>query len=135
MNESIESIESIELNEMTKVGYLDPKIQKLSFFVNTNDNDNGNIPHFHVWKLLKGRKHKWEVCIKFESAEYFNHNNYDKKLPSKIPELLNNMLQTIDPSDRFQRTFWEIAIDEWNRNNDRRPLPLDLKQPDYSKLK
>ena len=44
------------------------------------------------------------------------------------------MLQTIDPSDRFQRTFWEIAIDEWNRNNDRRPLPLDLKQPDYSNL-
>ena len=49
-----ESIESIELNEMAKVGYLDPKNPTIIVFVNTNDN--GNIPHFHVWKLLKGRK-------------------------------------------------------------------------------
>jgi hypothetical protein len=40
----------------------------------------------------------------------------------------------MDKKDRNHRTYWQKAIDAWNDNNSDVELPLDLEQPDYTKL-
>lgn len=118
-----------EINEMARICELPGKIE---IFVNTDDG--GNVPHFHVWKKLSGRAHKWETCIKFEGSEYFLHGKYKDKVNSKIAEEIDIALRSPDPDEDNTRTYWQTAVREWNRNNSNRKLPLDLQQPDYTKL-
>lgn len=119
---------------MARIGYIPPNTTKtIEVYVNTDDP--GKIPHFHVRKYGKNRKFDWEVCIRFESAEYFSHGAYKGKLPNqKIAKELDKMLRTVDKSSRGGFTYWELAIDEWNRNNSDILLPEDLEQPNYNLL-
>ncbi len=122
--------EVFEIYEMAKICTLDDS--SIEIFVNSDDG--GKIPHFHVWKKLGGRRHEWEVCIKFESAEYFTHGKYKGTVPTKIAKEIDKTLRQKDTKDKYGRTNWDIAIEEWNRNNSDVTLPDDLVQPDYTKL-
>lgn len=119
---------------MARIGFIPPGSSKtVEVYVNTDDP--GKTPHFHVRKYGKGHKFEWEVCIKFTSAEYFSHGAYKGKLPNKrLAKELDSMLRTVDKKSRFGLTYWELAIDEWNRNNSDIQLPEDLEQPNYNLL-
>lgn len=126
--------ELTNLTEMARVGFVPVGTTK-SVEVYVHTNDAGNIPHFHVRKYGDNNQFEWETCIKYDSAEYFLHGKYKDKLPSKkIAKDLDKMLRTVDKSDRHKRTYWEIAIDEWNRNNSTVELDLNIVQPDYTTL-
>lgn len=128
--------ESLDMfNEMARIGWV-PYNEPNSIEVYVHTNDAGNIPHFHVRKYSKHGKFEWETYIKYEVAEYFKHGKYKDNLPDKkTAKELDKMLRQIDPKSRHRLTFWEVAIDEWNRNNSDKELPLDLEQPNYCTLK
>lgn len=115
---------------MARIGYL-PRHGNIEVYVWTNDP--GTIPHMHV-RERGDSKYVWECCIKFESAEYFDHGKYKGRLPSKVGKELDKMLRSIDPDSLHDATYWQTAVAEWNRNNSSTKLPKDLKQPDYSTL-
>lgn len=114
---------------MARIGYL-PKHGSVEVYVWTNDP--GSVPHMHV-RAIGGKKYEWECCIRYDSAEYFDHGKYHDRLPSRIGKELDKMLRSTDP-DSFGNTYWQTALTEWNRNNSDVKLPLDLEQPDYSAL-
>ena len=124
----------VELVEMARIGWV-PVGDKNGIEVYVHTNDSGNTPHFHVRKYGKNNSFEWETCIKYESCEYFLHGRYTDKLPNrKIAKELDKMLRTVNSKSRHRQTFWEDAIDEWNRNNSDCEIPLDLEQPDYTNL-
>ena len=121
--------------EMARIGWI-PVGNKKGIEVYVHTNDGGNTPHFHVRKYGSNGNFDWECCIMYEKPEYFKHGRYTDELPDrKIAKELDKMLRTVDKKSRNKLTFWEIAIDEWNRNNSNAELDLDLKQPDYTKIK
>lgn len=119
---------------MARIGWVPPtEDKKVEVYVNTNDG--GNTPHFHVRKYSGKHQFEWDVCIKYETAEYFKHGKYKDELPNKkIAKELDQMLRQVDKTSRGGYTFWEIAIDEWNRNNSDRCIDINSVQPDYTKL-
>ena len=126
--------EYTDLTEMARVGFVPVgTTDTVEVYVHTNDG--GNTPHFHVRKYGRNGDFEWKTCVKYESAEYFFHGKYKDKLPNKrIAKDLDKMLRTVDKADRHKRTYWEIAIDEWNRNNSSMILDLNIIQPDYTTL-
>ena len=125
--------EKQELLEMARIGFIPIGDNKgIEVYVNTDDS--GNTPHFHVRKRSSHNDFEWDICIKFDSAEYFEHGRHTGTLPSKIAKELDKMLRTVDKKDKNGNTYWEIAISEWNRNNSDVELPDDLEQPDYTML-
>ena len=120
--------------EMARIGFI-PIGTTNTTEVYVHTNDAGKIPHFHIRKYGTNNQFEWETCVKFESPNYFIHGHYDDRIPSrKIVKELDKMLRTIDKKDRNYRTYWQKAIDAWNDNNSDVELPLDLEQPDYTKL-
>ena len=119
---------------MARIGWV-PEGSMRSVEVYVHTDDPGKVPHFHVRKYSGSNNFEWETCIRFDSSEYFLHGSYSDKLPSrKVAKQLDAMLRSKDKSNRYGATYWETAVDEWNRNNSDVMLPLDLEQPDYSKL-
>ena len=116
---------------MARVGWVLPhETNGIEIYIHTNDG--GNVPHFHVRKYGKHNKFEWEVCVAFQDAKYFKHGKYKDEFPNtKIAKDLDKTLRMVDPDSRHGSTYWEIAIEEWNRNNSDRKIPLDLVQPDY----
>ena len=111
------------LLEMARVGYMNPQLE---VYVGTNDG--GEIPHFHI----RGRNEKTfkEVCVKYETAEYFNHGPHKGKLNSKqVKELYRFMLSPSE--DEPEKTNWKVAVIEWNRNNSRHKLNPNIDCPNY----
>lgn len=45
------------------------------------------------------------------------------------------MLRQVDITSRSKSTYWEICVDEWNRNNSDVKLDPNIEQPDYTKLR
>lgn len=120
--------------EMARIGFI-PVGTTNTIEVYVHTNDAGKIPHFHIRKYGANNQFEWETCVKFESPNYFIHGHYDDRIPGrKIVKELDIMLRTIDKKDRNHRTYWQKAIDAWNDNNSDVELPLDLEQPDYTKL-
>lgn len=115
---------------IARVGFL-PKHGNVEVYVWTNDP--GLVPHMHV-RAIGDSKYQWECCIRFDSAEYFDHGKYSDRLPSRVGRELDRMLRSIDPHSPHRDTYWQTAITEWNRNNSEYNLPYDLEQPDYSVL-
>ena len=119
---------------MARVGWVpcnEPKC--IEVYIHTNDS--GKTPHFHVRKYSSHNQFEWEVCIAFTEAKYFKHGKYTDELPDKgIAKDLDKMLRTVDKKSKYGMTYWDIALEEWNRNNSDVELPLDLEQPDYTKL-
>ena len=127
------SEEKHELLEMARIGFIPIGDNKgIEVYVNTDDS--GNTPHFHVRKRSSHNDFEWDICIRFDSAEYFEHGRHKGTLSSKIAKELDKMLRTVDKKDKNGSTYWEIAISEWNRNNSDVELPDDLEQPDYTML-
>ena len=126
--------ENINLAEMARIGFV-PVGTTNTIEVYVHTNDGGNVPHFHVRKYSKKGDFEWECCVRYDKAEYFKHGRYKDEFPNKkIAKELDKMLRTIDKTDRHKATYWEVAIDEWNRNNSSVTIPLDLPQPDYTTL-
>ena len=120
--------------EMARIGFIPiGTINTTEVYVHTNDA--GKIPHFHVRKYGSNNQFEWETCVRYDSANYFVHGHYNDRIPDrKIIKELDKMLRTVDKKDRNHRTYWQKAIDAWNDNNSDVELPLDLEQPDYTKL-
>lgn len=122
-----------EIYGMARIGWVPYGSEKtVEVYVNTDDA--GQIPHFHVRKY--GRRHRfdWEVCVVYESCNYFTHGRYRGTIPDRnIIKQLDTMLRQQNPI-RPGRTFWQTAIEDWNANNSERMLPYNLVQPDYTKL-
>lgn len=106
--------------------------------------DDVPIPHFHVRKYDRpdpspedfSKDHiLWEAALCFDSAEYLMHGVYEDLIPSRHETLaLDTMLRKVIRIRGHEKSYWQIAVDEWNRNNKKQFLP-DLKQPDYTELK
>lgn len=124
----------VTLIEMARIGWVPVGNNKgIEVYVHTNDA--GKVPHFHVRKYGSNNSFEWETCIRYDDANYFLHGHYSDKLPSKkIAKELDKMLRTVNPKSRHNQTFWEDAIDEWNRNNSDIELDPDIEQPDYTTL-
>ena len=121
------------INEMARIGWIPSNQTKgIEVYVHTDDND--NVPHFHVRKYGSHNDFEWEVCVRYDSAQYFSHGRYGGIMPTKITKMLDKMLREKDPKSRHDETYWEEAIDEWNRNNSDIEIDKKLEQPDYSKL-
>lgn len=120
--------------EMARVGFIPPGSQKtIEVYVHTDDS--GKTPHFHVRKYGKNNSFEWEACILYERAGYFAHGHYNDTLPDKkTTKALDKMLRQIDPKSRDNHTYWQLCVEEWNRNNSDVELDLDLTQPDYTQL-
>ena len=121
------------LYEEPRIGFV-PVNSNKTIEVYIHPNDGGNVPHFHVRKYsASGKGFEWETCIRFDSADYFLHGKYKDKLPNrKVAKELDKMLRTINTTDIRKRTYWLLAIDDWNANNSSVTVDRTTEQPDYS---
>lgn len=99
-----DSHSSENVYEMARVGYFPYGTEKIEIYVRSDDP--GKIPHFHVRK-----RGSWETCIKFESAEYFLHGSYKKKLPKRsLVKDMDKMLRKEKVILGIRTTYWKFAI-------------------------
>ena len=123
MNEN--HLQSKMLLEMAKVG---PLNDELVIYIWTNDG--GNIPHFHIVdKATMGNE--FHTCVKIMSAEYFHHTGKEDVLNSKQKKALMNFFTM---SDKWGDNYWDIVLQEWNRNSSKIEVDRNLPTPDYTKL-
>lgn len=103
------------LYEMARVGFMNAKgYQKTGpgeFSVSVRTNDPGFIPHVHI--LSKNRE--TEICVKLESAEYFNHEDHMVEMNNKYAEAFYKFM--LYSPDKVFKNNYEYACYEWNRNN------------------
>lgn len=119
---------------MARIGWV-PANEPKGIEVYVHTDDSGKTPHFHVRKYGKNNQFEWETCVQYLSADYFLHGRYTDTLPDKkIAKALDKMLRQKDPKSRYGGTYWDSAVDEWNRNNSDVEIPTDLEQPDYTTL-
>ena len=123
MNEN--HLQSKMLLEMAKVR---PLNDELVIYIWTNDG--GNIPHFHIVdKATMGNE--FHTCIKIMSAEYFHHTGKEDVLNSKQKKTL---MKFFTMSDKWGDNYWDIVLQEWNRNSSKIEVDRNLSTPDYTKL-
>ena len=123
MNEN--HLQSKMLLEMAKVG---PLNDELVIYIWTNDG--GNIPHFHIVdKATMGNE--FHTCIKIMSAEYFHHTGKEDVLNSKQKKTL---MKFFTMSDKWGDNYWDIVLQEWNRNSSKIEVDRNFPTPDYTKL-
>lgn len=114
-----------QLLEMAKVG---PLNDELVIYIWTNDD--GSIPHFHIVdKSTMGNE--FHTCVKIEKAEYFHHTGKEDVLNSKQKKRL---MEFFSKSDKWGDNYWDIVLQEWNRNSSKVEVDRNLKTPDYTKL-
>ena len=123
MNEN--HLQSKMLLEMAKVG---PLNDELVIYIWTNDG--GNIPHFHIVdKATMGNE--FHTCVKIMSAEYFHHTGKEDVLNSKQKKAL---MKFFTMSDKWGDNYWDIVLQEWNRNSSKIEVDRNFPTPDYTKL-
>lgn len=121
------------VEEMSKIGYLNKELdpeQEGPISVWIYSREGAYIPHLHIKR--KGVKN--DVCVKFTESEYFIHGNKTGTLSGNECKWLDSILREIAYEDT---TYWKHAIAVWNLTNAGKRenrLPMDLKQPDYTKL-
>jgi protocatechuate 3,4-dioxygenase beta subunit len=103
-----------------------------SVFYGIKSRNEHNPPHFHFFK--KQGKKDVSGRIYFEKAEYYDSKTQTAKLTNDEKEALYKTLQLKVDGDRFGRTYWERAIDDWNALPGVTKLSIDLPIPDYRKL-
>lgn len=124
---------NVDLTEMARVGWI-PSNQPKGIEVYVHTDDSGNVPHFHVRKYGDHNKFEWEVCVRYDSANYFEHGPYKGKLPTKIAKELDKMLREKNPKSIAGLTYWQSAVEDWNNNNSDVELDPNIEQPDYTTL-
>ena len=123
MNEN--HLQSKMLLEMAKVGQLNDEL-----VIYIWSNDGGNIPHFHIVdKATMGNE--FHTCVKIMCAEYFHHTGKEDVLNSKQKKTL---MKFFTMSDKWGDNYWDIVLQEWNRNSSKIEVDRNLPTPDYTKL-
>ena len=58
-----------------------------------------------------------------------------KKIPLTVIEK-KELIKFLNSSseDESQKTNWQVVLVEWNRNNSKRKIPIDLQMPNYKEL-
>lgn len=112
------------LLEMAQIG----TFGKYTIIVWTNDP--GNIPHFHVIDSAT-RGNSFNTCIKIESAEYFHHEGKEDTLNTKERK---ELLKFLNSKDKWGEQNWVVLLKEWERNNSKTSIDINLPIPDYTKL-
>ena len=115
------------LMEMARVGFFD----EYEIYIHTDDP--GNIPHFHIWDA-ETKGNKYHTCIRIDKPEYFHHTGKEDILNSKDKKDLVKFLKSKPKNKRYDN-YWQILVDEWNRNNSIIEIDPDQEMPDYTKLK
>ena len=128
----IEKVDSCKLGmpkplmEMARVGFFD----EYEIYIHTDDP--GNVPHFHIWDAsTKGNN--YHTCIRIDKPEYFHHTGKEDILNSKDKKDLVRFLKSKPKNERYDN-YWQILVDEWNRNNSIIKIDPDQEMPDYTKL-
>ena len=123
MNEN--HLQSKMLLEMAKVGPLNDELVMLIW-----TNDGGNIPHFHIVdKATMGNE--FHTCVKIMSAEYLHYTGKEDVLNSKQKKTL---MKFFTMSDKWGDNYWDIVLQEWNRNSSKIEVDRNFPTPDYTKL-
>lgn len=96
--------------------------------------DDGNIPHFHVYDINK----KLDTCIEISRNKYFLHGKHQGIITSsKIRKMLYDFLRSRPKS--FQRRSydnnWQWIKEIWNSSDHRMKVPDDITEPpDYTNI-
>ena len=101
-----------------------------TYTVELRSNDNGNIPHFHIFDADK----RFQTCVRIDKAEYFHHGAYIGVLNRKSRDALNELLQRKIDFDGITMTNWDRIVRAWNSNSDRKSIKTDVTCPDYTLL-
>lgn len=113
------------LLEMARVGDMD---NKLAIYIRSNDP--GNIPHFHIVDQTT-LGDKFHTCVKIETAEYFHHTGKEDTLNAKQKK---SLMEFFSKNDKWGDNYWDIVLQEWNRNNSKIEIDRNLKTPNYLEL-
>ena len=106
------------------------KICRPTYTVEMRSNDNGNIPHFHVFDTDK----KFQTCVCIEKAGYFHHGVYVGVLDRRSRNALNELLRRQVNVDGKLMTNWDRIVKVWNSNSERRAIEKSVECPDYTQL-
>ena len=112
------------INEMAQIG----TFSKYTIIVWTNDP--GNIPHFHIVDSST-RGEKFHTCLKIETPEYFHHSGKEDVLNNKERK---ELLKFLNSKDKWGEQNWVVLLKEWERNNSKTSIDINLPIPDYTKL-
>lgn len=103
--------------EMARIEDIGP----IFYYVGSNDH---NPPHFHFRKKLSGQGKYLEGRILFEKPFYLR----DKTHPGALNHIelrdLCKVLKSKVPGDPYERTYWQEAVDNWNRVPGGKKLPV-----------
>ena len=114
-----------KMMEMASIGDID---SELTIIIRMNDTE--NIPHFHIVdKVTLGNN--FHTCIKIETPEYLHHTGKEDVLNSKQKKTL---MKFFTMSDKWGDNYWDIVLQEWNRNSSKIEVDRNLSTPDYTKL-
>lgn len=101
-----------------------------TYIVELRSNDNGNIPHFHIFDA----DNKFKTCVRIDEAEYFHHGAYTGILNRKSRYALNKLLQRQIDFNGETMTNWDRIVKAWNSNSDRLSTVTTVACPDYTQL-
>lgn len=87
----------------------------------------GTIPHFHLH--ANGTSYNDDICIKFDTPEYFIHGNHKDTLNAKG----RKNLQEFIISERRGISRWDFLVDAWESAYPDSPVK-SLSCPDYRYL-
>ena len=125
LSEILISDDSRLLLEMARVGDMD---NKLAIYIRSNDPR--NIPHFHIVDQAT-LGNEFHTCIKIGVAEYFHHTGKENILNTKQKK---SLMKFFSKSDKWGDNYWDIVLQEWNRNNSKIEVDRKLKIPNYLEL-
>ena len=125
--------------------HVSEQLGTLEFRVNTGfscvvrvwPNDNGGIPHFHVYTeddSERCKKTGIDCAIRINEARYFKHNSHIDELNSSQRKELNCLLET--PKLYKGKTIipWQEICKEWNSHKPITCANEDGAMPDYSNI-
>ena len=125
LSEILISDDSNLLLEMARVGDMD---NKLAIYIRSNDPR--NIPHFHIVDQAT-LGNEFHTCIKIGVAEYFHHTGKEDILNTKQKK---SLMKFFSKRDKWGDYYWDIVLQEWNRNNSKIEVDRKLKIPNYLEL-
>lgn len=105
----IESRDNRFLAEMAKAGEF--TTGGICYEVEVYPNE-GPIPHFHLHNSSENSNKK-DICIRFDSPEYFVHGSYKSKLNSTGRK---DLIKFLISEDEYGVSNWEFLRRYWNRS-------------------
>lgn len=103
--------------EMARIEDIGP----IFYYVGSNDH---NPPHFHFRKKLGGQGKDLEGRILFEKPFYLRDKTHPGILNHIELRELCKVLKSKVPGDPYERTYWQEAVDNWNRVPGGKKLPV-----------